>query len=45
MQEPISPEEWVKELGLTIDNSTDVDDVEGEWEDAKSVYEQSKRAV
>lgn len=45
MQEPTSPEAWVKALGLTLDNTTDADDVEGAWEDAKTVYGQSKQAV
>ncbi len=43
MQEPGTIKEWVQELGLTFDDTTDVDDVEGAWLDVRAIY-QSCRA-
>lgn len=42
MQEPRTPEEWEQELGLTIDETTDVDDVEGAWLDGRAIYQSSR---
>lgn len=39
MQKQRTPEEWVQELGLTNDETTDVNDVEGAWLDVRKYYQ------
>ncbi len=35
--EEMTVEEWMQQYGLTEDDTTDVDDVEGKWEDVRTL--------